>query len=140
MKKFKFTIRGQEYDVEIKDFEGSNAKIEVNGTSYDVDVHVADKSSKTPRLVRKPVVNKPGEGSIKKSGGGASTVKAPLPGSIIKINIAIGDSINPGDTLLVMEAMKMENNVLAEKGGTVKAIKVAVGDSVLQDDVLIEIA
>ncbi|MDQ1769398.1 acetyl-CoA carboxylase biotin carboxyl carrier protein subunit [Labilibaculum sp. A4] len=140
MKKFKFTIRGQEYDVEIKDFEGSNAKIEVNGTSYDVDVHVADKSSKTPRLVRKPVVNKPGEGSIKKSGGGASTVKAPLPGSIIKINIAVGDSINPGDTLLVMEAMKMENNVLAEKGGTVKAIKVAVGDSVLQDDVLIEIA
>ncbi|MDM8160030.1 biotin/lipoyl-containing protein [Labilibaculum sp. K2S] len=140
MKKFKFTIRGQEYDVEIKDFEGSSAKIEVNGTSYDVDVHVADKSSKTPRLVRKPVVNKPGEGSIKKSGGGASTVKAPLPGSIIKINIAVGDSINPGDTLLVMEAMKMENNVLAEKGGTVKAIKVAVGDSVLQDDVLIEIA
>ncbi|MUP38779.1 biotin/lipoyl-containing protein [Labilibaculum euxinus] len=140
MKKFKFTIRGQEYDVEIKDFEGSNAKIEVNGTSYDVDVHIADKSSKTPRLVRKQVVNKPGEGSIKKSGGGASTVKAPLPGSIIKINIAVGDSINPGDTLLVMEAMKMENNVLAEKGGTVKAIKVAVGDSVLQDDVLIEIA
>ncbi len=140
MKKFKFTIRGQEYDVEIKDFEGSNAIIEVNGTSYDVDVHVTEKSSKTPRLVRKPVVNKPGEGSIKKSGSGASTVKAPLPGSIIKINIAVGDSINPGDTLLVMEAMKMENNVLAEKGGTVKAIKVAVGDSVLQDDVLIEIA
>ncbi|PKQ63189.1 acetyl-CoA carboxylase biotin carboxyl carrier protein subunit [Labilibaculum filiforme] len=140
MKKFKFTIRGQEYDVEIKDFQGSNAKIEVNGTSYDVDVHVADKSSKTPRLVRKPVVNKPGEGNIKKGATGASTVKAPLPGSIIKINIAVGDSINPGDTLLVMEAMKMENNVLAEKGGTVKAIKVAVGDSVLQDDVLIEIA
>ena len=120
MKKFKFTIRGQEYDVEIKDFQGSNAIIEVNGTSYDVDVHVADKTSKTPRLVRKPVVNKPGEGSIKKSGAGASTVKAPLPGSIIKINIAVGDSVNPGDTLLVMEAMKMENNVLAEKGGTVK--------------------
>jgi len=140
MKKFKFTIRGQQYDVEIKDFEGSNAKIEVNGTSYDVDVHVEEKASKTPRLVRKPVVNKPGEGSIKKSGVGASTVKAPLPGSIIKINIAVGDSINPGDTLLVMEAMKMENNVLAEKGGTVKAIKVAVGDSVLQDDVLVEIA
>jgi len=142
MKKFKFTIRGQEYDVEIKDFQGSNAKIEVNGTSYDVDVHIEEKASKTPRLVRKPVVTKPGEGSIKRGGAGvgASIIKAPLPGSIIKINIAVGDSINPGDTLLVMEAMKMENNVLAEKGGTVKAIKVAVGDSVLQDDVLIEIA
>ncbi len=140
MKKFKFTIRGQEYDVEIKDLQGSNAKIEVNGTSYDVDVHIEEKASKTPRLVRKAVVNKPGEGSIKKGGAGSATVKAPLPGSIIKINIAVGDSINPGDTLLVMEAMKMENNVLAEKGGTVKAIKVAVGDSVLQDDVLVEIA
>ncbi|WP_421918681.1 biotin/lipoyl-containing protein [Marinifilum sp.] len=140
MKKFKFTIRGQEYDVEIKDFEGSNAKIEVNGTSYDVDVHVEEKATKTPRLVRKPVVNKPGEGKIQKGGAGAITIKAPLPGSIIKINVAVGDTINPGDTLLVMEAMKMENNVMAEKGGTVKAIKVGVGDSVLQDDVLIEIS
>jgi biotin carboxyl carrier protein len=140
MKKFKFTIRGQEYDVEIKDLQGSNAKIEVNGTSYDVDVHIDQKSSKTPKLIRKSVVNQPGEGVIKKSSAGASVVKSPLPGSIIKINIAVGDSINPGDTLLVMEAMKMENNVLAEKGGVVKAIKVAVGDNVLQDDVLIEIA
>lgn len=140
MKKFKFTIRGQEYDVEIKEFQGSNAKIEVNGTSYDVDVHIDEKASKTPKLIRKPVVNQPGEGSIKKASGGASVIKSPLPGSIIKINIAVGDTINPGDTVLVMEAMKMENNVLAEKGGTVKAIKVAIGDNVLQDDVLVEIA
>ncbi|RUT77841.1 biotin/lipoyl-containing protein [Ancylomarina longa] len=140
MKEFKFTIRGREYDVEIKDFQGSNAKIEVNGTSYDVEVHVEEKASKTPRLVRKAVVNKPGEGKIQKSGAGASVVKAPLPGSIIKIDVAVGDTVNPGDTLLVMEAMKMENNVLAEKAGTVKAIKVAVGDSVLQEDVLVELA
>jgi biotin carboxyl carrier protein len=140
MKKFKFTIRGQEYDVEIKEFQGSNAKIEVNGTDYDVDVNIEEKASKTPRLVRKPVINKPGEGKIQKGGAGATVVKAPLPGSIMKINIAVGDTINPGDTLLVMEAMKMENNVMAEKGGTVKAIKIAVGDSVLQDDVLVEIS
>jgi biotin carboxyl carrier protein len=140
MKKFKFTIRGQEYDVEIKEFQGSSAVIDVNGTNYDVDVHVQEKSSKTPRLVRKDVVNKPGEGKIQKGGAGSSVVKAPLPGSIIKINIAVGDTINPGDTLLVMEAMKMENNVMAEKGGTVKAIKIKVGDSVLQDDVLVEIS
>jgi biotin carboxyl carrier protein len=140
MKKFKFTIRGQEYDVEIKEFQGSSAVIDVNGTNYDVDVHVQEKSSKTPRLVRKDVVNKPGEGKIQKGGVGSSVVKAPLPGSIIKINIAVGDTINPGDTLLVMEAMKMENNVMAEKGGTVKAIKIKVGDSVLQDDVLVEIS
>jgi biotin carboxyl carrier protein len=111
----------------------------VNGTIYDVEVEAEMKKVKTPTLVRKAVVTKPGEGRIVKAGAGAAVVKAPLPGSIIKINIAVGDTINAGDTILVMEAMKMENNVLAEKGGTVKAIKVTVGDSVLQDDVLVEI-
>ncbi|MDE5417678.1 biotin/lipoyl-binding protein [Ancylomarina sp. DW003] len=138
MKKFKFTIKGQDFDVDIKEIEGSNAQIEVNGTVYDVEIHAEEKASKTPQLIRKPVVNKPGEGQIKKTAGGVS-IKAPLPGTIIKVDVAVGDSINAGDTLLVMEAMKMENNVLAEKPGTVKAIKVNVGDAVLQDDVLIEI-
>jgi len=140
MKKFKFTIKGQEFDVEIKEFQGTSASIEVNGTSYEVEVEVDEKVSKTPTLIRKAVTRKPGEGTIKKSAAGASVVKAPLPGSIFKINVAVGDTITAGDTLLVMEAMKMENNVLAEKGGTVKAIKVAVGDAVLQDDVLIELS
>lgn len=138
MKKFKFTIKGQDFDVDIKEIEGSNAQIEVNGTVYDVEIHAEEKASKTPQLIRKPVINKPGEGQIKKSAGGVS-IKAPLPGTIIKVDVAVGDSINAGDTLLVMEAMKMENNVLAEKPGTVKSIKVNVGDAVLQDDVLIEI-
>jgi len=138
MKKFKFTIKGQEFDVDIKEIEGSNAQIEVNGTVYDVEIKVDEVASKTPQLIRKPVINKPGEGQIKKTAGGI-TVKAPLPGTIIKVDVAVGDAINAGDTLLVMEAMKMENNVLAENAGTVKAIKVNVGDAVLQDDVLIEI-
>lgn len=138
MKKFKFTIRGQEFDVDIKEIEGSNAQIEVNGTVYDVEIKVDEKAKKTPQFVRKAVINKPGEGQIQKSAG-ASAIKAPLPGTIIKIGVAVGDAINAGDTVLVMEAMKMENNVLAEKAGTVKAIKVNVGDAVLQDDVLIEI-
>ncbi len=139
MKKFKFTIRGQEFDVDIKEIEGSNAQIEVNGTVYDVEIKLDEKVKKTPQLVRKPVINKPGEGQIKKSTGAGVSVKAPLPGTIIKVSVAVGDTINAGDTLLVMEAMKMENNVLAEKAGTVKSIKVNVGDVVLQDDVLVEI-
>lgn len=140
MKKFKFTISGQQYDVNIMEVEGTAAKVEVNGTIYDVEIETPVKASKTPKLVRKPVITKPGEGTIQKAGVGGIVVKAPLPGSIIKINVAVGDTINPGDTLLVMEAMKMENNVMAEKGGTVKSIKVSVGDSVLQDDVLVEIS
>lgn len=141
MKKFKFTIKGQQYDVDIKDVDGTNAQVEVNGTIYDVEIESEMKVSKTPKLIRRAVSNKPNEGKINKAAaGGASSVKAPLPGSIIKINVAVGDAVAVGDTVLVMEAMKMENNVLAEKAGTVKSIKIAVGDNVLQDDSLIELA
>ena len=70
---------------------------------------------------------------------GAATVLAPLPGNIFKILVGVGDEVKKGDTLLIMEAMKMENNVAAEKEGTVKTIRVKVGDNVLQNDVLIEL-
>jgi biotin carboxyl carrier protein len=139
MKKYKFTIQGNEYDVRIKDFEDKVAQIEVNGTEYEVEVQNEVKQSKTPRLVRKPVAQKPGEGEIaKSSGGGTVKVEAPLPGNIFKILVKEGDTIKKGDTLLVMEAMKMENNVLAEKDGVVSSIKVKEGDAVLQGDLLIE--
>ncbi len=140
MKKFKFTISGNEYDVNIKDIEDNIAQIEVNGTNYEVVLHKDVKTSKTPKLVRKPVVQKPGEGLIKKqASSGTTAIKAPLPGTILKINVSIGDQVKTGQTLLIMEAMKMENQVLAEKDGEIKAIKINEGEAVLQDDVLIEI-
>ncbi len=139
MKKFEFTIKGQKYGVLLKEFEDNIATIEVNGTEYEVEVHREVKSTKTPLLINKPVVNKPGEGAIQKSGTGFK-VKAPLPGSIFKLLVAVGDTVKKGDTLLIMEAMKMENNISAEKDGVVKSLNVAVGDAVLQDDVLLELA
>ncbi|MGQ8335268.1 acetyl-CoA carboxylase biotin carboxyl carrier protein [Sunxiuqinia sp. A32] len=140
MKKFKFTISGDEYDVHLQDIEENIATIEVNGTKYEVEVKREIKASKTPKLVRKPVVQQPGEGQIKKSQSSGVAIKAPLPGTILKINVAVGDEVKEGQNLLVMEAMKMENQVLAEKAGQVSAIKVKEGDAVLQDDVLIEIS
>lgn len=141
MKKYKFTITGDEYDVHIKDIEDNIATIEVNGTKYEVVIQGEVKSTKTPRLVRKPIVQQPGEGLIKKQQStGGSAVKAPLPGTIFKINVAVGDQVKSGDKLLVMEAMKMENQILAEKDGEISVIKVKEGDAVLQDDVLLEIS
>ena len=139
MKKFKFSISGNEYDVSIHDIEENTAQIEVNGTKYEVEIKREVKASKTPKLVRKPVVQQPGEGQITKKQSGGSAVKAPLPGTILKINVAVGDQVKAGQSMLVMEAMKMENQVLSEKDGEVKAIKIKEGDVVLQDDVLIEI-
>ena len=139
MKKYKFTIKGNDYEVRIKDIEESVAHIEVNGTEYNVELHREVKQSKTPKLVRKPVAKMPGEGTITKSPtGGGIHVKAPLPGNIFKILVNVGDEVKKGDNLLIMEAMKMENNVLAEKDGVVKTIKVKEGQAVLQGDVLIE--
>lgn len=142
MKKYKFKINGQTYEVEVGIFDGTNATVSVNGTPYQVEMQGEEKKAKTPVLARKPVVNKPGEGQIKKteSSGAGYKVNSPLPGTIKKINVTVGATIKAGDCLMIMEAMKMDNNVNAEKGGTVKAINVREGDAVLQGDTLIEIA
>lgn len=140
MKNYSFTINGQKYDVHINGFEENIADIEVNGTKYQVEVHSEVKKAKTPTLVRKPVENKPGEGTIKKTAStGGYILKAPLPGSIFKISVKVGDSVTKGQTLLIMEAMKMENNIQSEKDGVIKEIKVNIGDAVLQNDALIVI-
>ncbi|MDA3892075.1 MAG: biotin/lipoyl-binding protein [Salinivirgaceae bacterium] len=140
MKKFEFTIKGSKYEVVVNDFDDNMANIEVNGTSYEVEVHKEmKKGTKTPKLIRQPVVSKPGEGTISKKDTVGFKVKAPLPGSIFKLSVAVGDTIKKGDVLLIMEAMKMENNIMSEKDGVVKSIKVAVGDAVLQEDVLMEL-
>jgi len=140
MKKYKFTISGNEYDVHLKDIEDNVAEIDVNGTIYEVQIRGEVKTSKTPTLIRKPVEILPGEGQIKKKEStGKHQVTSPLPGTIIKINVSVGDTVTEGQNLLVMEAMKMENQVQTGKSGEVLSIKVKVGDTVMQDDVLIEI-
>ena len=140
MKKYKFTIRGNDYDVHLKDIEDNIAELDVNGTIYEVVIHGQIKTSKTPKLIRKPVEQMPGEGQIKKTEStGKHKITAPLPGTILKINVTVGDVVTEGQNVMIMEAMKMENQIQTAKGGEVTSIKVNVGDSVLQDDVLIEI-
>ena len=145
MKKYKFTINGGDYEVTKKVIEDDIATLEVNGSSYNVKINQEEKKvSKTPILVRKEVERKPGETKEKLSPvstnvkPSSKSVKSPLPGSIIKINVAEGDSVKEGDTLLVMESMKMENNILAERTGTITKICVKAGQAVLQEETLFE--
>ena len=142
MKKYKFKINGQSYEAEVGEFDGTNVTVSVNGTPYQIEIQGEEKKTKTPVLARKPVVNKPGEGEIKKSEGGSGSYKinSPLPGTIKKINITVGATVKAGECVIIMEAMKMDNNVMAEKGGVVQAGKVKEGDAVLQGDTLVEIA
>jgi glutaconyl-CoA/methylmalonyl-CoA decarboxylase subunit gamma len=137
MKKFEFTIRGNKYDVKVKSLEDNIAKVEVNGSSYEVTLHQEIKTTKTPKLVRsQPIPTK--EKSLAPATG-LSKVVAPLPGIIIKILIKEGDTAKLGDTLFILEAMKMENNILAEKAGVIHALKVKEGDAVMQGDQILEI-
>ncbi|MEZ5196446.1 MAG: biotin/lipoyl-containing protein [Bacteroidales bacterium] len=140
MKKFKFTIQGNNYDVEVLKIEDNIAKVEVNGTRYEVEVHKELKHTKTPVFVRQEVPSPTrSETKIKKSIG-ATPIQAPLPGNIMQVFVKVGDEVKKGDKLLMYEAMKMENNILAEKDGHIITVKVHVGDSVLEGDTLIEIS
>jgi biotin carboxyl carrier protein len=144
MKKYKFTIRGNNYDVELQSIEDGVAEVEVNGSTYLVEIHEEKKQSKTPKIVRpktEPAVASTDKARTAKPSAKATAgaVKAPLPGTILELKVKAGDEVKVGDTLLIMEAMKMENNIKADKAGKVNSIKVANGDSVMEGDVLIEI-
>ncbi len=137
MKTFKFTIQGTQYDVEIKSLEGNLAQLEVNGTQYDVEIQHQIPVKKTPFLIRNPV--KTPEPVNLKAGSQFLAVRTPLPGNILSISKKNGDSVKRGEVVLVYEAMKMENKILAEKDGVIRNMKVNQGDNILQDDVLFEI-
>jgi biotin carboxyl carrier protein len=139
MKEFKFTINGNDYTVEVHGVEGTQAHLEVNGTPYDVVLHRETKATKTPTIVRPAIKAKIEPEINRKEGGSSHAILAPLPGSIMKLEVSKGDIVKKGDLLLMMEAMKMENKVLADRAGVVEKILVTTGDAVLQGDVLIEI-
>jgi biotin carboxyl carrier protein len=140
MKKYKLKINGNSYHVHIKDVEGNNVSLEVNGSLYEVEMESEVKKVKTPKLVRSQMkeTQKPTADSLKTSES-TRKVAAPLPGVILKVQVKDGDAVKVGDILMVMEAMKMENNILAESSGTITSIKVKEGESVLQGDILMEI-
>lgn len=140
MKKYQFEINGNKYDVKIKSFEEDIVSLEVNGTPYDVKLKQEIKTRKTPKLVRSKTPP-PSSGEKKKleRSGKLSTIKAPLPGKILSVAVKEGDTVKKDDKLILMEAMKMENNIHSDTEGVVKSIKVAPGDVVLQDDILLEI-
>ncbi|OIP83046.1 MAG: acetyl-CoA carboxylase biotin carboxyl carrier protein subunit [Porphyromonadaceae bacterium CG2_30_38_12] len=147
MKKFDFNINGSDYNVHIKHIEGDIAELEVNGTPYSVKMKQEIKSTKTPILVRKEAQSKSGDRRVLEnmspvsSGAKPSSkaIKSPLPGSVIKVLVSEGDSFKEGDVLMVMESMKMENNILAERSGTILKVCAPAGKAVLQDEVLFEV-
>ncbi len=143
MKEYKYTINGKKYKVVIGDIEGNIANVEVNGESYKVEM---EKEAEAPKPISRPV-NKPIQSAAKptkpasqSAAAGSKGVQSPLPGVILDIKVNVGDEIKKGQTVVILEAMKMENNINAERDGKITAINVKIGDSVLEgtDLVMIE--
>jgi biotin carboxyl carrier protein len=137
MKKYKFTIHGNVYDVNIKKIEDNLIDIDVNGSLYKVEVDKAIQTVKTPTLVRSaPIVQSDPDTSFSAKGG---TIKSPLPGTVLSILVKVGDTVKVGQKVIVLEAMKMENNLDSEFDGKVISIDVSPGQSVMEGDVMIVI-
>lgn len=143
MKNYKLKINGNDYNVDINEVEGQEIKLSVNGTEYTVTVDQEMKQQKkapAPRPAASHVAPAAG-GSVQKSNAPAagSKVQTPLPGTILDVFVNVGDTVKEGQTVVLLEAMKMENNIEADVAGTVKEVKVRKGDSVLEGDVLVVI-
>lgn len=134
MKEFKYTIHGSVYKVEILKEEKNSIQLEVNGTPYSVEIERQEKvKSIVTRPAAAPVTSQGAPvvaQSKPKSPGGS--VKSPLPGVILEVNVKVGDQVKIGSKLLVLEAMKMENTISSDRDGKVLEIKVDKGASVLE--------
>ncbi len=146
MNKYQYKVQGVDYDVEIVNVEGNIAQVNVNGISFEVELKQPINPATMPH---KPVVTPPQptatapvsqpEKPAANVPTGGTKVTAPLPGTITEVKVKVGDTVKDGDTVIVLEAMKMQNNIEAECNGTVTAVLVNKGDTVMEGDALITI-
>lgn len=147
MKKYNFTINGNKYNVRILKVEDNISDIEVNGMKFKVelDKKMSAAAPKTPILVRpQQTPSTESEKSTAKFSSpanpkGSGIVKSPLPGVILDVLVKEGDHVKIGQKLILLEAMKMENNINADREGVIKSLNVKQGDSVLEGDILLQI-
>lgn len=150
MNKYQYKVQGVDYDVEIEEVVGNVAKVNVNGIPFEVEMkqpinaatsHVVHRSPVTPpKPAPAPAAPAAAAKPAAPAASGAGTpLKAPLPGTITSVEVKVGDAVKAGDTVVVLEAMKMQNNIEAENAGTVKEILVKQGDAVLEGATLVVI-
>ena len=149
MAKYQYTVKGVDYEVEIQDIEGNIANVTVNGIPFEVEMKQPVKAGKqkvklsgeqkesaptaTPTAATTTAAAQPAAAASGKP------VVAPLPGTINEIKVKVGDKVNAGDTVVILEAMKMQNNIEAETSGTITGINVNKGDAVMEGDTLVTI-
>jgi len=159
MKTYQYKVQGVDYEVEIVEVEGKIARVNVNGIPFEIEMQKPINAAKHPVLAatkrtasaapaeapvaaapaaEAPAPAKPAAQPAAPAGAG-NALKAPLPGTINSINVKVGDKVNVGDVVIVLEAMKMQNNIEAENAGTVTSILVNAGDTVMEGAPLLTI-
>lgn len=153
MGKYNFRINGHDYQVDVNSVEGGIADVTVNGTDYKVEladavpapaqqaVRPAPQTVSTGAPAVTPQATAPAVQTATASApqGKGEVVTAPLPGVILDIKVKVGDAVKAGQTVAVLEAMKMENEIESTASGTVTAVNAGKGDSVLEGAAIITI-
>ena len=151
MNKYQYKVQGVDYEVEIAEVEGNIAKVNVNGIPFEVELQKPINAAKHPTMnnpkveAPKPAAAAPAPAAAKPAAapsapaGSGTPIKAPLPGTITDIKVTVGQQINVGDVVVVLEAMKMQNNIEAESAGQVTSIVVNKGDTVMEGTILLTI-
>ena len=109
-------------------------RVNVNGTQYDITVEVLEGEAAAAAPQAAPAAPKAA------APAGAQSITAPMPGTILSVNVTPGQAVKKGDVLVMLEAMKMENEIMAPQDGTVGAVNVSKGQSVKSGDVLLTLA
>ena len=151
-KEFSFKINGAEYKCAVEEIEAGLTEVTVNGKKYTVETEkpaapapkaapaaAAPKAAPAPAAAA-PKAAAPAPKAAAPAAAAGAQVKSPLPGSVVKVCVSEGQDVKKGDTLLILESMKMENPILAEQDGKVAQVAVAAGQTVMQDDLLVVLA
>lgn len=128
MKKYNVTVNGVTYEVLVE---------EAGNVSAPAAVQAPVAPAPTPAAPASPATPAPAPAAAPAHSAGAVKVTAPMPGTILKMNVKVGDTIKANDLVCILEAMKMENEIFASEGGVVKSIEAAQGSSVNSGDVII---
>ena len=153
MNKYQYKVKGVDYEVEIAEVEGNIAKVNVNGIPFEVELQKPINAAKHPSMKPTPHPVKPealaapapaaqpaaAPAAPRPAEGAGTPLKAPLPGTILEVKVQVGQQVNVGDTVLVLEAMKMQNNIEADVAGQVTSVVVKPGDTVMEGAVLLTI-
>ena len=123
MKKFSITLNGKQYEVDVEEIGGGA-----------VSAPKAAAAAPAPKAAPAPQAAKAAAAPV---AAGAQAVAAPMPGKVLSINVKAGDAVKRGDVVLILEAMKMQNEIMAPADGTVSDVRVSVGQTVSTGDAMV---